>query len=108
MTLSLLDIMRTSAVIPVIAIDDPDHAVPLAKALVAGGIRVLEVTLRTQHGLGAIYITDGTMASGNPYLHLPSYWQAEVLAAAVPEPESLVLMMAGLGLLAALRRHRTG
>lgn len=54
MTLSLLDIMRTSAVIPVIAIDDPDHAVPLAKALVAGGIRVLEVTLRTQHGLGAI------------------------------------------------------
>jgi 2-dehydro-3-deoxyphosphogluconate aldolase/(4S)-4-hydroxy-2-oxoglutarate aldolase len=38
----------------VIAIDDPDHAVPLAKALVAGGIRVLEVTLRTQHGLAAI------------------------------------------------------
>jgi len=54
MTLSLLDIMRTSAVIPVIAIDDPEHAVPLAKALVAGGIRVLEVTLRTRHGLGAI------------------------------------------------------
>jgi 2-dehydro-3-deoxyphosphogluconate aldolase/(4S)-4-hydroxy-2-oxoglutarate aldolase len=52
--MTLLDIMRTSAVIPVIAIDDPDHAVPLAKALVAGGIRVLEVTLRTQHGLGAI------------------------------------------------------
>ncbi|WP_187358764.1 bifunctional 4-hydroxy-2-oxoglutarate aldolase/2-dehydro-3-deoxy-phosphogluconate aldolase [Pseudoduganella aquatica] len=52
--MTLLDIMRTSAVIPVIAIDDPDHAVPLAKALVAGGIRVLEVTLRTKHGLGAI------------------------------------------------------
>jgi 2-dehydro-3-deoxyphosphogluconate aldolase/(4S)-4-hydroxy-2-oxoglutarate aldolase len=52
--MNLLDIMRTSAVIPVIAIDDPDHAVPLAKALVAGGIRVLEVTLRTPHGLGAI------------------------------------------------------
>jgi 2-dehydro-3-deoxyphosphogluconate aldolase/(4S)-4-hydroxy-2-oxoglutarate aldolase len=54
MTLSLLEIMRTSAVIPVIAIDEPEHAVPLAKALVAGGIRVLEVTLRTKHGLGAI------------------------------------------------------
>src|SRR6202008_516477 len=52
--MTLLDIMRTSAVIPVIAIDDPDPAVPLAQALVAGGIRVLEVTLRTQHGLGAI------------------------------------------------------
>ena len=50
----VLDIMRTSAVIPVIAIDDIAHAVPLAKALVAGGIRVLEVTLRTVHGLAAI------------------------------------------------------
>lgn len=52
--MTLLDIMRTSPVIPVIAIDNPDHAVPLAKALVAGGIRVLEVTLRTEHGLPAI------------------------------------------------------
>jgi 2-dehydro-3-deoxyphosphogluconate aldolase/(4S)-4-hydroxy-2-oxoglutarate aldolase len=52
--MTLLDIMRTSAVIPVIAIDDINHAVPLARALVAGGIRVLEVTLRTAHGLPAI------------------------------------------------------
>lgn len=52
--MTLLDIMRTSPVIPVIAIDNIDHAVPLAKALVAGGIRVLEVTLRTEHGLAAI------------------------------------------------------
>jgi 2-dehydro-3-deoxyphosphogluconate aldolase/(4S)-4-hydroxy-2-oxoglutarate aldolase len=52
--MTLLDIMRSASVIPVIAIDDPDHAVPLAKALVAGGIHVLEVTLRTEHGLGAI------------------------------------------------------
>ncbi len=50
----LLDIMRASPVIPVIAIDDIEYAVPLAKALVAGGIRVLEVTLRTVHGLRAI------------------------------------------------------
>ena len=50
----MLEVMRTSPVIPVIAIDDIDHAVPLAKALVAGGIRVLEVTLRTAHGLPAI------------------------------------------------------
>jgi len=52
--MTLLEIMRSASVIPVIAIDDPEHAVPLAKALVAGGIRVLEVTLRTQHGLQAI------------------------------------------------------
>ena len=54
MTMTLLDIMRSASVIPVIAIDDPEHAVPLARALVAGGIRVLEVTLRTKHGLAAI------------------------------------------------------
>jgi 2-dehydro-3-deoxyphosphogluconate aldolase / (4S)-4-hydroxy-2-oxoglutarate aldolase len=52
--MTLLEIMRSASVIPVIAIDDPEHAVPLARALVAGGIRVLEVTLRTEHGLGAI------------------------------------------------------
>jgi 2-dehydro-3-deoxyphosphogluconate aldolase / (4S)-4-hydroxy-2-oxoglutarate aldolase len=52
--MTLLDIMRASPVIPVIAIDDISHAVPLARALVAGGIRVLEVTLRTAHGLPAI------------------------------------------------------
>ncbi|MBW8901375.1 MAG: keto-deoxy-phosphogluconate aldolase [Massilia sp.] len=54
MTMTLLDIMRSASVIPVIAIDDPAHAVPLARALVEGGIRVLEVTLRTEHGLAAI------------------------------------------------------
>lgn len=53
-SLNLLEIMRISPVIPVIAIDDLLHAVPLARALVAGGIRVLEITLRTSHGLAAI------------------------------------------------------
>jgi len=52
--MTLLEIMRASPVIPVIAIDNPEHAVPLAQALVAGGIRVLEVTLRTEHGIPAI------------------------------------------------------
>lgn len=47
-------IMRTAPVIPVIVIEDEAHAVPLAEALVAGGLRVLEVTLRTPAALGAI------------------------------------------------------
>ena len=47
-------IMRTAPVIPVIVIEDVAHAVPLAEALVAGGLRVLEVTLRTPAALGAI------------------------------------------------------
>lgn len=41
-------------VIPVLVIDNPEHAVPLAQALVAGGLPVLEVTLRTPVALEAI------------------------------------------------------
>lgn len=41
-------------VIPVIVIDRVEDAVPLAQALVAGGVKVLEVTLRTPAGLSAI------------------------------------------------------
>jgi 2-dehydro-3-deoxyphosphogluconate aldolase/(4S)-4-hydroxy-2-oxoglutarate aldolase len=47
-------IMRTAPVIPVIVIEDVAHAVPLAEALVAGGLRVLEVTLRTPAALASI------------------------------------------------------
>jgi 2-dehydro-3-deoxyphosphogluconate aldolase/(4S)-4-hydroxy-2-oxoglutarate aldolase len=46
--------LRMAPVIPVIVIDDPAHAVPLAEALVAGGLPVLEVTLRTPAALEAI------------------------------------------------------
>lgn len=48
------EIMRTSAVIPVLVIEDAATARPLAEALVAGGLRVLEVTLRTGAALEAI------------------------------------------------------
>ena len=54
MTLSLMDILRRAPVIPVIVIHDLATAVPLADALVAGGLPVLEVTLRTPAGLAAI------------------------------------------------------
>ncbi len=47
-------IMRTAPVIPVIVVNDVAHAEPLARALVAGGLRVLEVTLRTPCALEAI------------------------------------------------------
>lgn len=47
-------IMRTAPVIPVLVIDDAKHAQPIAQALVAGGLRVLEVTLRTAAALDVI------------------------------------------------------
>ena len=47
-------IMRTAPVIPVLVVDDAAIARPLAEALVAGGLTVLEVTLRTPAALDVI------------------------------------------------------
>lgn len=51
---NIRDLMLIAPVIPVIVIDDAATARPIAEALVAGGIRVLEVTLRTPAALDAI------------------------------------------------------
>lgn len=45
--MDIRSVLAESPVMPVIVLEDVAHAVPLARALVAGGIRVLEVTLRT-------------------------------------------------------------
>ena len=49
-----IDIASHGPVIPVIVIDRVEDALPLAEALLAGGVKVLEVTLRTAAGLPAI------------------------------------------------------
>ncbi len=48
------DLLTISPVIPVVVIDDVADAVPLARALARGGVRIMEITLRTAAGLGAI------------------------------------------------------
>jgi 2-dehydro-3-deoxyphosphogluconate aldolase/(4S)-4-hydroxy-2-oxoglutarate aldolase len=48
------DLMRLAPVIPVLVIEDEAHAVPVAEALVEGGLPVLEVTLRTPAALSVI------------------------------------------------------
>ncbi len=52
--LTSLDVMSDAPVIPVIVLTEVAHAVPLARALVEGGIRMLEVTLRTPVALACI------------------------------------------------------
>jgi 2-dehydro-3-deoxyphosphogluconate aldolase/(4S)-4-hydroxy-2-oxoglutarate aldolase len=47
-------ILKAAPVIPVVIIDNLADAVPLARALVAGGLKVIEITLRTALGLEAI------------------------------------------------------
>jgi 2-dehydro-3-deoxyphosphogluconate aldolase/(4S)-4-hydroxy-2-oxoglutarate aldolase len=49
-----LQVMQDAPVIPVIVLHDVAHAVPMARALVAGGIRMLEVTLRTPQALACM------------------------------------------------------
>ena len=52
--MTIAEIMQSAPVIPVIVVDEIEQAQPLARALVAGGLRVLEVTLRTPAALDAI------------------------------------------------------
>jgi 2-dehydro-3-deoxyphosphogluconate aldolase / (4S)-4-hydroxy-2-oxoglutarate aldolase len=52
--MNIRNILALAPVIPVLTIEKLEHAVPLARALCAGGLRVLEVTLRTPAGLPAI------------------------------------------------------
>ena len=52
--MEIADLLRPAGVVPVIVIEREDQAVPLARALVAGGLPVLEVTFRTAAAAGAI------------------------------------------------------
>ena len=51
--MSVIELMRAAKVVPVLTIARAGDAVPLARALVAGGVRMLEVTLRTPAGAQA-------------------------------------------------------
>lgn len=49
-----LDVIMDCKIVPVVVIDDPRKAVPLAHALVSGGLSCIEVTLRTENAIDAI------------------------------------------------------
>jgi 2-dehydro-3-deoxyphosphogluconate aldolase / (4S)-4-hydroxy-2-oxoglutarate aldolase len=55
----LEETLRSAPVVPVMVIDDVKQAVPLARALVAGGLPVLEITLRTEAALDCIRAIKG-------------------------------------------------
>ncbi|WP_406257394.1 bifunctional 4-hydroxy-2-oxoglutarate aldolase/2-dehydro-3-deoxy-phosphogluconate aldolase [Streptomyces nigra] len=50
----MTSVLDLAPVVPVVVVDDPSDAIPLARALVAGGLRAIEVTLRTPGALDAI------------------------------------------------------
>ena len=67
--INTLDLAKQGPVIPVIVINNVEDAVPMAEALLAGGIRVLEVTLRSSCALQAMeqiakHVPDAILGSG--------------------------------------------
>ncbi|WP_327595241.1 bifunctional 4-hydroxy-2-oxoglutarate aldolase/2-dehydro-3-deoxy-phosphogluconate aldolase [Streptomyces chartreusis] len=75
----MTSVLDLAPVVPVVVIDDPSDAVPLARALVAGGLPAIEVTLRTPAALEAI----GAVADAVP--------DAVVGAGTVITPEQVTL-----------------
>jgi 2-dehydro-3-deoxyphosphogluconate aldolase / (4S)-4-hydroxy-2-oxoglutarate aldolase len=51
---NIREVVGLTPVIPVLTISDLEHAVPLARALVQGGLRVLEITMRTPVAIGCV------------------------------------------------------
>jgi 2-dehydro-3-deoxyphosphogluconate aldolase/(4S)-4-hydroxy-2-oxoglutarate aldolase len=71
--MNLTQTLRETVVVPVLTIERAADAVPLARALVAGGIRVLEITLRTAAALEAMTViaaeVDGAVAAAGTVLN---------------------------------------
>jgi len=83
--MNVLELMRIGPVVPVIVIHRLEDAVPLARALVAGGVRVLEVTLRTRVALDAVRAIAGEVEGaivGVGTITRPSEFEGAVAAGA--------------------------
>ena len=65
MKLNATEVLSISPIVPVIALDNIEDALPLAKALQDGGINIMEITLRTPTGLKAIELISKEMPSMN-------------------------------------------
>ena len=76
----LLSVLKLQPVVPVLVIDDLATAVPLARALVAGGLKAIEITLRTPAALDAIRAVadqvEGAVAGAGTILNAAQYEQA--------------------------------
>lgn len=82
-TAKLLSILKLQPVVPVLIVEDAKSAVPLARALVAGGLKAIEITLRTAGALDAIRAVaeevEGAEVGAGTILNV-SQWDAAVAA----------------------------
>lgn len=79
-TRALISILKMQPVVPVLVIEDLKTAVPLARALVAGGLKAIEITLRTPAALDAIRLVadevDGAVPGAGTILNAKQFHQA--------------------------------
>ena len=79
-TAKLLSTLKLQPVVPVLIVDDAKSAVPLARALVAGGLKAIEITLRTPAALEAIRAVadevEGAVAGAGTILDAKQYEEA--------------------------------
>jgi len=79
-TEKLLSVLKLQPVVPVLIIEDVAHAVPLARALVAGGLKAIEITMRTAAALDAIRAVanevEGAVAGAGTILNAKHFEQA--------------------------------
>jgi 2-dehydro-3-deoxyphosphogluconate aldolase / (4S)-4-hydroxy-2-oxoglutarate aldolase len=82
-TEKLLSILKLQPVVPVLIVEDAKSAVPLARALVAGGLKAIEITLRTAGALDAIRAVaeevEGAEVGAGTILNV-AQWEAAVEA----------------------------
>lgn len=77
--MNIEQIMRAGPVIPVLKVENPEVAIPLAKALVKGGLPTLEVTLRTDAAIEVIHAmseVDGAIVGVGTVTHPDQFEQA--------------------------------
>lgn len=84
-TEALLTTLKLQPVVPVLVVEDAATAVPLARALVAGGLKAIEITLRTPAALDAIEAVarevEGAVAGAGTVLDSDQFRQAEAAGA---------------------------
>ena len=108
--------LRRTRIVPVIVIKDLAHAVPLARALVEGGLNILEITMRTAVALDAIkaiaaevpgaIVGAGTVIDSRPFRGRGSSAGREIRGQPRPDRRSGACQPRPSGADPARRRHR--
>ena len=103
------EVMNLSPIVPVIALQSEEDALPLAKALLEGGINVMEITLRTQAGLKAIEIISrylpqmhvgaGTVLNADDFKHAVAHGASFVFSPGISEALMQVSKQTGIPLI---------